>query len=106
MRTDYALYAVALICFVVAVYAAVSVDQLYVYTLAVVGIVFVGLGYMARPKAIITSTVSSPPAPSALTPPPETEAAPSTETAEAKEEPKPKPVRRAARRTRRRKKPT
>ena len=104
MRTDYALYAVALICFIVAVYAAVSVDQLYVYTLAVVGIVFVGLGYMARPKAIAPSTVSPPPPPPTSATPPQTKAAPMIETTEVKEEPKPEPVRRASRKTRRRRK--
>ena len=101
MRTDYVLYAVALICFVVAIYAAVSVEELYVYTLAVVGIVFVGLGYMARPKPIPVSTVSSPPPPPASTPQEKTPEP--LKTAEAKEEPKPEPARRASRKTRRRK---
>ncbi|MGB9134186.1 MAG: hypothetical protein WCC63_01145 [Candidatus Bathyarchaeia archaeon] len=100
MRTDYALYAVALICFIIAVYAAVSVEELYVYTLAVVGIVFVGLGYMARPKTIAASTAPHPSPPATL---PEIEAAPKTEI---DEEPKKEPVKRAARRTTRRRKRT
>jgi hypothetical protein len=101
MRTDYALYVVALICFITAVYAAVSVDQLYVYTLAVVGIVFVGLGYMARPKTIAASTTSPPSLPATL---PEEVAAPKTEITEVVEEPKKEPVKRAPRRSAKRRK--
>jgi hypothetical protein len=54
MRSDYPLYVIALICFiitVVAYYVQLSgVTELYLYGLVVLGIVFIGLGYMARPK--------------------------------------------------------
>jgi hypothetical protein len=50
MRSDYALYAVAVILFIVtgvAAYAATA--SLWIVTTAVVGFVFVGLGYWQRP---------------------------------------------------------
>ena len=97
MRTDYALYVVAVICFIAAVYALSlnpSAVELSVYALAVVGIVFIGLGYMARPKTIITTT--SEPAPI----PPKMEPVPKVET----EEEKKKPVKKTTRRRTRRKK--
>ena len=54
MRFDYALYVVAMVCFIIAIYAYVAslaeVTELYLYVLAVIGVVFIGLGYMARPK--------------------------------------------------------
>ncbi len=54
MRSDYPLYAIAILCFVITavVYLAplAEVTELYIYGLIVLGIVFVGLGYMARPK--------------------------------------------------------
>ncbi|UCH31974.1 MAG: hypothetical protein JSV05_00850 [Candidatus Bathyarchaeota archaeon] len=53
MRTDYPLYVIAVICFLVAIYAyaaPLAETELYIYALAVLGIVFIGLGYMARPK--------------------------------------------------------
>ena len=51
MRSDYALYVIAIVCFIVAIYAiATSVTDLYIYTIAVIGIIFLGLGYLARPK--------------------------------------------------------
>ncbi|HUV98500.1 MAG TPA: hypothetical protein VMW14_03250 [Candidatus Paceibacterota bacterium] len=101
MRTDYALYIAALICFFIGAYAAVSVEvQLYVYTLAVVGIVFVGLGYMARPKTtVVAASTPAPSPPKAL---PKVEPAPKAETEEEKKE----PVKKTTRRTRRRKKPS
>jgi len=54
LRSDYPLYIIALICFIitaVAYFANLSgVTELYLYGLVVLGIVFTGLGYMARPK--------------------------------------------------------
>lgn len=98
MRTDYALYVVALICFFIGAYATVSVEevQLYVYALAVVGIVFVGLGYMARPKTTVVAAPTPAPPPSEA---PKVEPAPKAEEEEKKE-----PVKKTTRRTRRRKK--
>ena len=56
MRTDYILYAIAVICFGIAVAAytlpLTEATELSLYVLAVIGIVFVGLGYMARPKKV------------------------------------------------------
>lgn len=52
MRSDYAIYVIAIICFIITAYAiATAVTDLYIYTLAVIGIIFLGLGYLARPKA-------------------------------------------------------
>ena len=67
MRSDYALYVVAIICFIITVYSYVSppagVTELYLYALVVIGLIFVGLGYMARPKVgSLTSTVQTKPA--------------------------------------------
>jgi len=103
MRADYALYIVAVICFIVAAYA-LSLNtievQLSVYALAVAGIVFVGLGYMARPKTpLVVAPTSAPSPPITL---PKAEPAPKTEP----EEEQKKPVKKTTRRTRRRKKTT
>lgn len=80
MRLDYALYAVAVILFiltgVVAVYAATQ--QLWVVTTAVLGLVCVGLGYWQKPheEAIAQNTPKTtimpitPPV-SVITPPPQ-----------------------------------
>jgi len=79
MRSDYALYAVAVILFiltgVVAVYA--TTQQLWIVTTAVIGLVFIGLGYWQRPhiEAAIQSTSQKPtqimtPPVSVITPPP------------------------------------
>jgi predicted flap endonuclease-1-like 5' DNA nuclease len=78
MRSDYALYAVAIILFiltgVVAVYAATQ--QLWVVTTAVLGLVCVGLGYWQRPHEQTTQIITPKPvttiAPvsSVITPPP------------------------------------
>jgi hypothetical protein len=74
MRSDYALYAVAIICFIVAIYTTtINLEtSLYIYAIAVLGIVFVGLGYIARPKKttlspITTTTLAPPPEPLAET---------------------------------------
>ena len=82
MRTDYILYGVAILCFIAAAYAATITTELYIYAIAVLGIVFIGLGYMARPKEVISSTATPtfqptppPPKPSP-NPKPETTKAP------------------------------
>ncbi|UCE96228.1 MAG: hypothetical protein JSV51_01050 [Candidatus Bathyarchaeota archaeon] len=67
MRSDYALYIVAIICFIVAVYTTtLSIETpLYISALAVLGIIFIGLGYMSRPKkttlTIIPASQPTPP---------------------------------------------
>ncbi len=99
MRTDYALYIVALIFFIITAYAAVTVAELYVYALAVVGIVFVGLGFMARPKpAIVASPVHAP-----RPPEPMPEATPQPQTEPEAQPEKAQPQRTTRKRTRRRK---
>jgi disulfide bond formation protein DsbB len=75
MRSDYALYVIAVICFIVAIYtystSFVVNPELYLYGLVVLGLVFVGLGYMVRPKqASLQIQPSAPP------PPPSPEASP------------------------------
>lgn len=63
MRSDYILYIVAVICFLIAGYTTTQQGdtQLYSYAVAVIGIVFVGLGYLARPKSTAISTVTQVP---------------------------------------------
>jgi len=71
MRLDYISYAIAVIFFVVTLTAVAyySEQQLWIVTTAVVGLVFIGLGYTQRPKApIVTQTEvlsSAPPPPPA-----------------------------------------
>jgi len=67
MRTDYPLYVVAIVCFIIAIYAyaaPLAETELYIYSLVVIGIIFIGLGYIARPKGTTLSiTKTSPPKP-------------------------------------------
>lgn len=61
MRIDYTLYFVAAICLVIAVYTAFAVNEvtpLYIAVLAILGIVFVGLGYMSRSKSAPLSSAA------------------------------------------------
>ncbi len=71
MRLDYALYAVAIILFiltgVVAVYAATQ--QLWVVTTAVLGLVCIGIGYWQRPQVQTTTQIPSPQPTTTITPP-------------------------------------
>jgi predicted flap endonuclease-1-like 5' DNA nuclease len=56
MRSDYALYAVAVILFIITALAVVSsIDSLWIVSTAVAGLFFVGLGYTQRPKAKVVS---------------------------------------------------
>jgi len=79
MRTDYPLYIVAMICFVAAIYAYITLPetQLYLYALAVLGIIFLGLGYIIRPKS--TTIISAPTSQSSTELPPETKPEPKEE---------------------------
>lgn len=66
MRSDYILYIVAIACFFIASYTMTQLgdtQQLYSYAIAVLGMVFVGLGYIARPKKTAISTVTPIPTP-------------------------------------------
>jgi TRAP-type C4-dicarboxylate transport system permease large subunit len=61
MRSDYIMYIIAVICFIIAGYTVTQSGetiQLSSYAIAVVGIVFVGLGYLARPKNTVFSKVT------------------------------------------------
>ncbi|MGQ9538518.1 MAG: helix-hairpin-helix domain-containing protein [Candidatus Bathycorpusculaceae bacterium] len=66
MRSDYALYAVAIIFFILT--GIVSIHQigyreLWIVTTAVLGIFFIGLGYTQRPKAATKTTTIEGPSP-------------------------------------------
>jgi len=69
MRSDYALYVIAIVFFILTgVVVAYSVEQqLWIVTTAVLGLVFIGLGYTQRPKQIVSTeaapTLTSPPPP-------------------------------------------
>jgi predicted flap endonuclease-1-like 5' DNA nuclease len=65
MRSDYALYVVAVIFFIltgiVSIYQ-IEYRELWIVATAVLGIFFVGLGYTQRPKAETkTTTIEAPP---------------------------------------------
>ena len=67
MRSDYALYAVALIFFAITVVSfAVLIDferNLSVVATAVLGLLFVGVGHTQRPKAKVEAIHAPPPPP-------------------------------------------
>jgi hypothetical protein len=107
MRSDYALYVVAIICFIAAVYTAVitTETQLYISALAILGIIFIGLGYMARPKKATHTSATAIPSPPPPEPPSET-VQPKTELKEEPKKPATKKRARKKRTTRRRKKKT
>ena len=109
MHTDYILYVIAVICFIVAGYTAVypftstTSNDLTVIVLAIIGIIFIGSGYSLRPQTRV-ATRAEPSIPQMKpvmeersTPPPPTESSPKPEpmpaaepmtSAEAVEEPK------------------
>lgn len=96
MRSDYVLYAVAIICFIitgtVAAYAAVQ--QLWLVIPAVVGLAFIGVGYTQRPREQAGTTqmaISPPPPPPTVTAPKVAEVIPETKI-EDKIEPQPTPI--------------
>jgi hypothetical protein len=105
VRSDYILYIVAIICFIVGAYSSLVTEELYVYALAVLGLVFLGIGYIARPKKAVLTTATQPP-PTVLEQPPKQ----TTETAKKDAEPEKKPektrAKKGTRRTRRRRKKT
>jgi predicted flap endonuclease-1-like 5' DNA nuclease len=72
MRLDYALYIVAVICFIISgVWAAyTAVHSLWIVTPIVFGLVFIGLGYTQRPKQTVTTQIAvAPPPPTVVTVP-------------------------------------
>lgn len=99
-----------MVCFIIAIYAYVTplaeVTELYLYVLAVLGVVFIGLGYMARPKqaTLASATTVAPPSPPVSSPEPTVK-----QKTEPKEEPKKASTKKRApkkRTTRKRKKKT
>jgi predicted flap endonuclease-1-like 5' DNA nuclease len=68
MRSDYALYIVAIIFFIVTVMSVELAENLWVVTTAVLGLLFAGLGYTQRPKPKAKMTVETPPSTQAPTP--------------------------------------
>ena len=74
MRSDYALYTVAIIFFILTSMAAFALQaqsekDLWVITTAVLGLLFIGLGYSQRPKTteIESQPLQSPTAPAMTT---------------------------------------
>lgn len=66
MRSDYALYGVAIIFFILTgVVAAAQVHSLWIVTTVVLGLAFIGVGYTQRPRDTITThmPVAPPPPP-------------------------------------------
>jgi predicted flap endonuclease-1-like 5' DNA nuclease len=73
MRSDYALYAVAIIFFIITVITAIaeSTSQpLWVETTAILGVLFAGLGFTQRPKPKAKVTIQTPIITQATTPAP------------------------------------
>ena len=108
MRIDYPLYVVAIICFLVAIYAYVgplAETELYIYALAVLGIVFVGLGYMARPKErVLSETILTPSTPAPPSEPLPADIEPKTKPKAPKKAPVKKRARKKSTKRKRRKK--
>jgi len=72
MRSDYALYTIAMIFFILTAIAAFvlaeaeSERNLWVITTAVLGLLFIGLGYSQRPKTATIETSLVPTAPTTI----------------------------------------
>ena len=70
MRSDYALYIVAIIFFLISItvlFYQVEYKELWTVTTVVLGLLFLGLGYTLRPK--ITATTTETPQPPTPAPP-------------------------------------
>jgi predicted flap endonuclease-1-like 5' DNA nuclease len=70
MRSDYVLYIVAIIFFILTgVVAAYAIEQkdLWIVTSAVLGLAFIGLGYSQRPKTVATAPTTTIMTPSTMT---------------------------------------
>ena len=86
MRLDYALYAVAVILFILTGVGAYMAESLWIVTTAVLGLVFIGIGYWQRPheEAIAPNTpqttIMTMPPPVSVTASPPPPAAPKAET--------------------------
>jgi len=93
MRTDYVLYVIAVICFIIAGYTAVAryteymTNTLIVIVLAIIGVIFIWGGYSLRPqtRVVMRTEPSMPPTKAAMEeqpvkPAPEPEPTPAPET--------------------------
>jgi len=69
MRSDYALYLVAIIFFIITGMSLALAENLWVVTTAILGILFIGLGYTQRPKPRPMAIKAPPSAPPSATPP-------------------------------------
>jgi predicted flap endonuclease-1-like 5' DNA nuclease len=73
MRSDYALYTVAIIFFIITgivlAYETKPVE-LWAITTTVLGLFFIGLGYTQRPKAKVQTAAATPPTPPSIQPAP------------------------------------
>jgi predicted flap endonuclease-1-like 5' DNA nuclease len=70
MRSDYALYAVAIIFFIITMTVLVyppDFKELWIVTTAVLGLLFIGLGYTQRPKPQAAAPPPPTPTPSPVT---------------------------------------
>ena len=91
MRSDYALYTVAIIFFIITgIVFASQIEEGYkslgIITTAVLGLFFIGLGYAQRPKPKVQTTVTVPPStqPISQAPTPSLPSPPAIETIEEK----------------------
>lgn len=96
MRSDYVLYAVAIICFIITgtVAAYANTQQLWIVIPAVVGLAFIGVGYTQRPRQQAGTTqmaISPPPPPPTMPTPKVAEVTPETKIQE-KIEPQSAPI--------------
>jgi len=64
MRSDYALYMVAIIFFIITGMSIALAENLWVVTTAILGFLFIGLGYTQKPKRQATAIEVRIPAPS------------------------------------------
>ena len=94
MRLDYALYIVAVICFIISgVWAAyTAIQSLWIVTPIVFGLVFIGLGYTQRPRQSITTQMAVAPPPPAVVTVPAPKATEVVVEEKKPEEAKPEPV--------------
>jgi predicted flap endonuclease-1-like 5' DNA nuclease len=89
MRSDYALYGVAVILFVITIITYMALPgNLSIIATAIIGLLFIGIGYTQRPKTQATTVKapSPPPPPAPPTEPLPITAAPSTAMEAVKEE--------------------
>jgi len=71
MRSDYALYTVAIIFFIITgIVLAYETEpvELWAIATAVLGLFFIGLGYTQRPKPKVQTAVAAPPTPQSIQP--------------------------------------